>query len=124
MTQILVQQKPRLKWTDLDWATYLDCPVQEIPSIKKFLDDTFVMSIARQKSTGRYCFAMYKYDFAPSGATRLQLIKSGNNSFSNIMYALHDANNNIISKMELTDFWAKTYNVPRRALQMMLIHEN
>jgi hypothetical protein len=123
MTYTLVQQKPRQTWTNLDWATYLCCPVKEISSIKKFLDDTFVMSIARHKNTGLYCFAMYKYDFAPSGATRLQLINSGKKSFQNVMDALRDANENIISQMEFTDFWAKAYNVPKRALQMMLIRE-
>ena len=119
----LVRQKPRLQWTDLDWANYLQCTVQEIPDIKDFLDKNYVMAVERNKMTGRYSFTMYKYHTAPSGNQSLQLLLSDDkHSFVNIMDAVRDANN-IISTLELSDFWARALNVPKQALQMMLIRE-
>ncbi len=119
----LIKPKSRLEWTDLDWANYLCCSIQEIPSIRKFLDDNYVTAIERNKTTGRYSFAMYKYHTAPSGAKDLHLMLSDDkHSFSNLIDAMHDANN-IISTLEFSDFWAKTLNVPKQSLQMMLIRE-
>jgi len=121
----LVRCKPRLEWTNLEWANHLECPIQEISSIRKFLNDNYVMAIERNRKTGRYSFAMYIYHNAPSGAKDLHLMLSADDekhTFVNPMDALRDANN-IISSLEFSDFWAKTLNVPKRALQMMLIRE-
>ena len=118
------RQKSRLEWTDENWADYLGCPVKEIPSIREFLNETYVTAIERNKITGRYSFAMYKYDSAPSGHKRLQLMLSDDkHSFTNIIDAVRDANN-VISTLELSDFWADALNVPKRALQMMLVRQN
>ena len=119
----LVKPKSRFEWTSLDWASYLGCSVHEIPSIMKFLGNTYVTAIERHKVTGRYSFAMYKYHTAPSGAKDLHLMLSDDkHSFPNITDALCYANN-IISTLEFTDFWAKMLNVPKRSLQMLLIRE-
>lgn len=123
MTKSLVQQRPRSKWTDLDWATYLGCPVTKVTGIRNFLYGTYLTSIARNEKTGRYCFAMYKYDVAPYGTIGFQLVKIGKKEFTGIMDALRDANENIIPEMEFSDFWTNAYNVPKRALQMMLFRE-
>lgn len=118
------RKESRLTWTDENWASYLDCPVKDIPSIRKFLDDNYVVAIERNKITGKYSFAMYRYDVAPSGVRRLQLFLSDDkHSSSDIKKAMHDANN-IIATLELTDFWVKALNIPKRALQMLLIREN
>ena len=119
----LVKPKSRLNWNDLDWATYLDCPVQKIPEYKRVLDANYVTAVERNRTTGRYSFAMYKYHTKPSGDQNLQLLLSDDkHSFPTIMDAVHDANN-IISTMELSDFWAKALGMPARAVQMMLIRE-
>lgn len=119
----LVKPKSRSEWTDLDWANYLCCPIHEIPSIRKFLEDNYVPVIERNKSTGHYSFAMYRYHIAPSGAKDLHLMLSDDkHSFSNLTDALCDANN-IISTLEFTNFWADALNVPKRSLQMLLIRK-
>ena len=88
---------------------------------KKFLDDNYVTVVEHNKTTGRYSFAMYKYHTVPSGAKGLHLMLSADkHSFSNMADAVCDANN-IISTLEFTDFWAKTLNIPRQSLQMLLI---
>jgi len=123
MTKNLVKPKSRLNWNDLDWATYLDCPIQNIPEYKQVLDKNFVMAVERNRTTGRYSFAMYRYHTKPSGDQNLQLLLSDDkHSFPTIMDAVCDANN-IISTMELNKFWAKTLDVPARAIQMLLIRE-
>lgn len=123
MSETEYRRKSRLEWTDENWANYLGCPVEKIPSIRNFLDKTYVTAVERNKITGQYSFAMYKYDTAPSGHNRLRLILSDDKrGFTNITDAVRDANN-IISTLELTDFWADTLNIPKQALQMMLIRE-
>ena len=121
----LVKPKSRIEWTLLDWANYLGCPVHEIPSIRKFLENNYVTAIVRNRGTGRYSFAMYRYHTAPSGAKDLHLMLSADDekhTFTNQVDAIREANN-IISTLELNDFWAKTLNVPQRSLQMLLIRE-
>lgn len=111
----------RSKWTDIMWAYYLGCPVQKIPEYKKFLDENYVPAIERNKTTGKYSFVMYKYDIAPSGQKRLQLwLTDDKHSFDTTTEALNNANNTI-STLEFTDFWAKTFDVPKQVLQMLLI---
>ena len=117
-----MELKSRLDWNDNDWAKYLDCPVEAVQKHKKVLDDTYLTTIGRKKDTNLYHFVMYKYDYAPSGIKRLQLMHSGNHGFISYKEAVVDANN-IISSMELTDFWAQTLNVPNRAIQMLLIRQ-
>ena len=114
--------KNRLNWTDLDWAEYLKCPVQKIFEYRKILNDNYVMVVERNKKTGKYSFAMYRYYITPSGNDRLQLLLSGKQSFLTYSEAVNNANGKI-SKMELKDFWVKSLNVPKQAIQMMLIRE-
>ena len=112
----------RLDWNDEDWAKQLNCPVSKVPEYRKIMEDNFLTCIERDKVSGLYSFAMYRYDTAPSGAKRLQLMLTCNKNFSKAEDALHDANN-IISTWELSDFWAKIYGVPKQAVQMLLINE-
>ena len=117
------KQKSRLDWTDMDWAVYFGCPVQEIPEYRKFLNENYLPAIEYNKTTGKYSFAMYRYDIAPSGHKRLRLwLTDDKHSFVKKEDALHDANN-VISTLEFTDFWAKTYKVPKQVLQMLLMCE-
>ncbi len=114
--------KSRLDWQDADWAKHLNCPVSKIPEYKKILDENFLTAIERDKQSGQYSFALYSYDVAPSGFTRLRLSATGNKSFTNLLDAVRDANN-IISCWELSDFWAKAFDVPKQAVQMLLIRQ-
>ena len=110
----------RLEWQDADWARQLNCPVQNVPEYRKIMEENFLTSIESNKVSGEYSFVVYRYDTAPSGAQRLQLWLTGDKSFQEIEDALRDANN-IIATLELTDFWAKVYGVPKQALQMLVI---
>ena len=112
----------REAWRDIDWATYLGCPVEKIPEYKKFLDENYVITIEQNKNTKLYSMFMYRYDIAPSGFKRLQLIASGKEQFADLTAAIHNAND-VISKMEFSAFWAEIYDVPAKVLQMMLIRE-
>ena len=114
--------KNRLDWTDTDWAKYLNCPIQDIPKFRKILESNFVMVAERNKKTGKYSFAMYRYYVTPSGWDRFQLQYSGKRKFDNIKEATSDANG-IISQMELNKFWSESLRVPKQAIQMLLIRE-
>ena len=117
-----MNNKNRLEWTDMDWATYLGCSVQQVQEYRIFLNDNFVPAIELNKETKKYSFVMYKYHTHPSGHKSLQLMSTRNVNFSNVAEAVDDANS-IISCMEFSDFWAKMYEMPKRAIQMMLIRE-
>lgn len=115
-------QVNRLNWKDEDWATYLGCPVSKVQEYKNILDQNYLMAIECDKNTKKYFMAVYRYDIAPSGFKRLQLLLSGNKQFAKVDDALHNAND-IISKMELGKYQAKWLNMPQKAIQMMLIRE-
>ena len=114
--------KNRLDWTDLDWATYLGCPVARVSEYRKILDENYVMVIEKNKKSGKYSFAMYRYYVKPSGNDGFQLLLSSKREFVTKTEAINNANGHI-SNMELKDFWSKSLNVPSKAIQMMLIHE-
>jgi hypothetical protein len=113
----------RLTWTDEQWATYLNCPVASVKKYKQVLENNYVTAIEKNKKTNLYSFAVYKYDIAPSGAKRLQLLLSDDkHTFSDLTAALNNANN-IISTMELSDYVASVLSVPKQAIQMLLIRQ-
>ena len=112
----------RLEWTDANWADYLGCSVKQVQEYRNFLDKNFLVAIERNKTNNQYSFAMYRYHTHPSKHKSLQLMATRDISFPTIMEAVADANG-IISCMELSDFWAKTYDVPKKVMQMLLIRE-
>ena len=114
------RESSRLSWTDENWANYLDCPVRNIPDIKTILANNYVMAIERNKMTKQYCFRVYKIN----KNNKLQLVWSDDkHGFANVIDAVNDANN-IIATLELSDSAARALNIPKRALQMMVIREN
>ena len=115
----------RLIWKDPDWAAYLGCSVAEVAQYRNILNGLFSTGVAFNKTTGMYCFVMYKYEETPSGSKRPLLLYSGKKGFSSAEDAARNANNNIISKptFVLTDFWANQYGVPAPSLQMLLINQ-
>ena len=113
----------RLDWQDINWATYLGCPVGCIPEYRRKLEGKFLITIAQHPETKKYRFEMYTYDYAPSGQKRIQLLKSGNNLFDSYTAALNDANFNIIPMLELNPAYVKLFGMPAKAIQMMLIKQ-
>ena len=113
----------RLNWSDAQWAKYLNCPVESVKKYKQVLDNNYVTAIEKNKKTNLYSLAVYKYDIAPSGAKRLQLLLSDDkHAFSDLSHAINNANN-IISNMELSDYVASALNMPAKAIQMLLIRQ-
>ncbi len=116
------KQKSRLEWTDANWAAYLGCSVSQVSRYKEILNKNYLMAVEKNTQANTYAFAMYRYDIAPSGQKRLRLLRSSNQQFSEESAAITDANN-IISTMELYDFYATALNVPKQAIQMLLIRQ-
>ena len=67
-------------------------------------------------------FAMHKWDTAPSGFKRLQLALTDDwHCCYTENEAIEYANTYILPKIQLNDYWAKVYNVPANALQLLRI---
>lgn len=113
----------QLSWSDGQWAIYLDCPIQEIPSIRKFMTRNFFPLIERDVITGKYNFVMTRISTSMAGTKRIMPMVSDKETFLTYAEARKHANEVIIPKLELTNFWASAYYVPRRALQMLHIKE-
>lgn len=113
----------QLSWSDGQWAIYLDCPVQEIPSIRTFVTQNFFPLIERDVNTGKYNFVMTKISTSMAGTKRIMPMISYKKTFATADEARRYANEVVIPKLELTNFWASAYYVPRRALQMLHIEE-
>jgi hypothetical protein len=119
MTQqtALMKTTPREKWSNLDWANHLGCPITEMPSIIKFMQENYSSLITLDKATGRFCVRVYRHEITPSESIRpIQIYASELHEKDFIREA-----NRKISALELSDFWAKMLEVPKRSLQMMLI---
>jgi hypothetical protein len=112
----------RLKWTDMNWATYLGCSVQQVQEYKKILNEYFIPLIKRDNKTKKYSFEMYRYDATSAGRKKSHLEIRDPRPFNNMAEAIDNANS-LISCMELKESWANTFNMPKRAIQMMLVRE-
>lgn len=113
----------QLNWTDKQWATYLGCPVQEVPSIRTYVRANFFPVIEQDKDTKAYNFIMTKMATSIAGTRRVMPMVSDKKSFSDFESARTHANNEVIPKLELTKFWSGALCIPQRALQMLHIME-
>lgn len=113
----------RLDWENKDWATYLGCSAKDIPVYKKVLKKNFVSCIERDEYTGRYSFALYRYNFVQFGRKKRRLILTSENTFKAPKDAIKDANSVIIPGLRLEASWADAWKIPEKAIQMMLIRE-
>ena len=113
----------QLSWSDGQWAIYLDCPIQEIPSIKKYVTRNFFPLIERDVITGKYNFVMTRISSSMAGTKRVIPMISDKETFLTLDEARKYANEVVIPKIELKNFWATAYNIPQRALQMLHIKE-
>ena len=113
----------QLNWTDKQWAIHLNCPVQEIPSIRAYVLANFFPVIEQDKDTKAYNFLMTKMATSIAGTRRVMPMVSDEKSFSDFESARTYANNEVIPKLELTKFWSDALYIPQRALQMLHIRE-
>lgn len=113
----------QLTWTDKDWAIHMNCPVQEVPSIRTFITENFFPAVEHNEFTGKYSFVMTKMDTSYAGTQRIMQILSCTDTFPTFEAARTHANNEVISKLELTKFWASALHVPTRALQILHIEK-
>lgn len=111
----------QLNWTDKQWAIHLNCPVQEIPSIRAYVHANFFPVIAQDKNTKAYNFIMTKMGTSMAGTRRVMPMISDKNVFSDFESARTHANNEVIPKLELTKFWSDVLHIPQYALQMLHI---
>ncbi len=123
ITQSLANPRPRLLWNDLDWATYLDCPVQKIPEYKRILSENFVVRIHLCSANNRYIFELFQKVMGPKGRKQMRYV------YSDWYYQFCDraqeiqVANEYISNMVFRDEVATKLNLPKKSFQMMLIRE-
>lgn len=113
----------QLSWTDGQWAIHLGCPIQEIPSVRKYIVGNFFALIEQNTESGKYNFVINRMSTSMAGTKRIMPMVSDKETFLTYAEARKHANEVIIPKLELTKFWASTYNVPQRALQMLHVQE-
>ena len=113
----------QLTWTDKQWATYLGCSVQDVPNIRAYVHANFFPVIEQDKDTKAYNFVVTKMSTSMAGTRRVMPMISDKKVFSDLESAITHANNEVIPKLELTNFWSSALYIPRRALQMLHIKE-
>jgi len=114
----------RLKWTDADWAKYLNCSVENIKEYKKILSKNIIMSIKALGPDYRmYEFQIWKLVVGPKGRKIKQPVFFDFWHQSLNRTEVADNANTIISSLKLKDEVAAKLNVPKAAVQMMLIRE-
>ena len=107
------------KWGDSDWAKYLACPVSRIHQYKKILKQNFLPCIEWDKEYREFYFALYKREILPSGGEKLTTLMTGGTGFDLHNDAIKDAYENIMPGVTLDENWARGYNMPTKAIQMM-----
>ena len=113
----------QLTWTDKQWAAYMGCPVQEVPSIRTYVRANFFPVIEQDNNTKAYNFMMTKMSTSMAGTRRIMPMISDQKTFTDFESARTHANNEVIPNLELTKFWSDALYIPQRALQMLHIKE-
>lgn len=119
MTQqmALMKTTPKEKWSDLDWANHLGCPVTEVSSIRNFMQENYSSLITMDNKTGRFVVRVYRHEITPSESIRPIQIYASELTQPDFLREANDK----ISGLEMNDFWAKALNVPKSALQLLRI---
>ena len=113
----------RINWSDSDWAKHLGIEERELKRVRNFVNENYDVATVRNQFTKKYSVALYKYHVSPSGFKTLQLMATANQEFAEAAQAVKYANENFLSKLEMTEDWAKSVNMPKRALQLLSIRE-
>jgi hypothetical protein len=117
-----MENKNRLKWTDMDWATYLGCSVQNVKQYRKVLKQNFLPCIEWDTEYKQYYFALYKREIKSSGDEKFVTLMTGGMNFDSRKDALKDAYDNIMPGITLEKNWARGRNIPVNAIQIMRVH--
>ena len=119
MTQqtALMKTTPREKWSDLDWANHLGCPITEVSSIRDYMYKNNSSLIATDTKTGKRYVRVYRHEITPSESIRPIQIYASELTQPDFIREANDK----ISGLEMNDFWAKALNVPKSALQLLRI---
>ena len=113
----------RINWSDQDWAKHLGIEVKDLPRVRNFVNDNYDVTTVRNQITNKYSVALYKYHTSQSGFKTLQLMATASKEFPESAQAIKFANENFLSTLEMDDNWAKSVNMPKRALQLLSIRE-
>jgi len=112
-----------INWTDQQWAMHFGMSVKNIPMIRRFVTEHYTATIVKHKETSKYFVAVYKYDISPSGFKRPILMVTSKEGFDKSDEAVTYANEQFLPGLRLTEFWAKAFGVPEKALQMLFVKE-
>lgn len=113
----------RIGWTDEQWAMHLGINVKNIPLIRNIVTENYSAAIVQDKKTSKRMVAIYRYEISPSGFRRPILLATSKKDFDKPQDAIEYANGQFLPGLELTEYWARSFGVPARALQMLSIKE-
>ena len=120
----LVRLKPRSEWTNLDWASYLQCPIQEVPVLQNYISENYLPTIGKNRVTGKYHFCVLKLHVSPSGWRDWHLwLSDDKKGFTNESDVVRYVNETVIPTLQFNDAYAKLADIPVRALQLMHMTE-
>lgn len=111
----------RLKWTDVDWARHLGCSAKIVVESRKWLESNIFANVNIDPKTETYGIEVSKRHDTPSGAFRTIPIMTIRTTYKTADDCIKYANEKFIPTLELTRFWAQTYGVPQRTLQMLRV---
>ena len=113
----------RIKWTDDQWAKYLGVNVKDIEKIRNTVNQYYESTIVKNRQTGMYAVAIYRYDITPSGYKRPILLVTSNKEYQNAEDAVKFANDTFLPGLELSRAWACAYEIPAKSIQMLHVKE-
>lgn len=112
----------QLKWTDKQWASHMQWDVRGIPALRKRMTENYFPSIVQKN--GLFVFRITKLEITSSGEKCELPFVLSDKAFESSERATQYANQEILPRMEIPTAYAKNIGVPKRALQMLHIHEN
>lgn len=113
----------QLNWTDKDWATHLECAVQDVPKFKHYLSQNFWLGIWQEYDTKlKYAEIQVRHD-TPSGNVRYVPMVTSRAFDMPLGKMIEYTNNQFIPSLELKPVVAGARGVPSKLLQMLHINE-
>ena len=111
----------QLNWTDKQWAIHLNCPVQDVPKFKRYLEQNFWLGIWQERDTKlKYAEIQVRHD-TPSGNVRYVPIVTSRAFNISLADMVEYTNNEFIPSLELNPTVAYLRGVPPKILQMLHI---
>lgn len=113
----------RENWTDKEWAEHIGTTEKHIKELRELISKNYLPVILQHRETKKYHFAIERVNMSPSGMVRYCVQYTASHGFDTHEAAARDANENLIPSMELTATFAKSNNLPIRALQLLHVKE-